>query len=230
MSLPDLVNPVLDFVVLAAEEEHRLDEEGIEHITKNFALAFAALFPVVSPVGAVPLFLSVTRGMPEKERRSNALKSVVAASIVLVLFLVVGKVLLNFFGIGLSALQLAGGAVVASIGWQMTTGPSFDPDAEPPTGGNVWFTPMTMPWLAGPGAMGIVLGFGSRTDSWQDYIGFVLGILAVQIVAFVLLVYAKKVDRVMGPTGMDAMNRILGMLILAIAAEMLFHGITEHTD
>ena len=198
------------------------------HVLASVGIAFGALFPIVNPLSKVAVFVGLTSRMSADERAREARHAAIAVFSVLVLFLVFGRLLLDLFEISLSGLQIAGAILVGWVGFQMSTGKVEDPESRPSE--RVFLAPLAIPLLAGPGAMGVVLGLGSRSDSHWDYLGFVAGILVLCAFLYALFTHAEKLTRLIGPAGMDALNRIFGLLVLAIAAEMMFHGIAEHQD
>lgn len=201
-----------------------------EHLLTSLVVAVAALFPVVDPIGIVPVFHNLTRGMSESERRRQALKGCLAACAILVVFLFFGRFVLDFFGISLAAIEFVGGIVIGVVGWEMlTSDASKELDEEESSGDeDVFFAPIAFPLLAGPGALAIILGLNNRHDHVLDYPGFVLGILVIAVVSYAILIHSDRVIKRLGPKGIDVINRILGLIVLAIAAELVFHGISDH--
>jgi multiple antibiotic resistance protein len=191
-------------------------------------VAFAALFPIIDPVGNVPTFLALTGRMDRVRRRSEALKSIAAALVILAVFLAIGNFILEYFGISLAAVEVVGGVVFGYMGWQMLFHSDELSDlAQHQSGTEIYFTPMAFPLLAGPGALAAVLALSNRADSWLDFPGFLIGIVLVLAVAYVLFTNADRVLRLLGPNGVDVMNRLMGLIVLLIAAEFVFHGVAD---
>jgi multiple antibiotic resistance protein len=191
-------------------------------------VAFAALFPIIDPIGNVPTFLALTGRMDGGRRRSEALKSVAAALAILVVFLAIGNFVLEYFGISLAAVEVVGGLVFGYMGWQMLFQTSGLPGVEQhDSGSDIYFTPMAFPLLAGPGALAAVLALSNRADSWLDFPGFLIGIVLVLAVAYLLFTNADRVLGLLGPKGIDIMNRLMGLIVLLIAAEFVFHGVAD---
>jgi multiple antibiotic resistance protein len=191
-------------------------------------VAFAALFPIIDPIGNVPTFLALTGRMDGGRRRSEALKSVAAALAILVVFLAIGNFVLEYFGISLAAVEVVGGLVFGYMGWQMLFQSSGLPGPEPhASGSDIYFTPMAFPLLAGPGALAAVLALSNRADSWLDFPGFLIGIVLVLVVAYLLFTNADRVLGLIGPKGIDLLNRLMGLIVLLIAAEFVFHGVAD---
>ncbi len=203
----------------------------MEELLKAAGVAIAALFPVVDPIGCTPWFLAATRDATQGERRSQALRAVLIAIVMLIVFLVAGSLILDFFGVSLAAVEFVGGLVIGWVGWEMLSArPVRDADAGRPGVGDpdIALSPLAFPLLAGPGALAIVLGLSNRHDTVFDYIGFALGIVLVMAFTFLILTRAGNIVAKLGPRWIDVINGVMGLIVLAIAAELIFHGISDH--
>jgi multiple antibiotic resistance protein len=193
---------------------------------KAIGESFGALFPVVNPIAVIPVFLVLTANRPASERMRVALRSSLFVLAILLVFLFAGEPLLHHFGISLEALQIAGGIVVGLAGLQMVTS-EVQVSGEGRTG-DISFSPLAMPLLAGPGALGVEMGLESRRSSDVPSPGFVIGILLVALAVYACLMLGGQLVRFIGDAGIDALRRIFGLLVLAIGVEMVVHGINEH--
>jgi multiple antibiotic resistance protein len=201
---------------------------------RTLALAAAesagALFPIVDPIGNSATFVALTRDQSAERRRVEARNTAIIVASILIVFLIIGEPLLRLFGISLEALQIAGGLVVGTAGFQMVTGFGWyaadAPDKR--AGTTVAFTPMAMPLLAGPGAMGIVLGFEARGSEFLAFPGFAVGILLISAVVYACLRLGDRIVALIGTAGLIALTRMLGLIVLAIGVELIVHGIVEH--
>ena len=131
---------------------------------------FFALFPIVNPLGGIPVFFSLTANFTPEERRRTALRTALYVIAILVTFMFFGRFVLNFFGISLSVLKIAGGLIVANTAWGMVTGSSRMTTAESSealTKEDISLTPMAMPMLSGPGSIGVVMGLAATADQNQ---------------------------------------------------------------
>jgi multiple antibiotic resistance protein len=186
------------------------------------------LFPIVDPVGNVPTFIALTSRW-EIERRKRLIARVVLFVIVgLSLFAAVGEPILHFFGVSLEALQIAGGIVIAYTGFQMITATEqfVRAEAQP---GDIAVSPLTVPLLAGPGAMAAILSLDSRDANVALALpGTIAGIVAIGACVFVAFRFGERISRGLGPGGIAALTMIMGLIVLAIGAEMVVHGIVEH--
>ncbi len=202
----------------------------MEGLLQAGGVAVVALFPIIDPIGNTPWFVGATRDLDVGARRSQAFRGAWIASVILIIFLLGGSFLLDFFGVSLAAVEFVGGLVIGWVGWQMLMdAPSRDLDEKAaPADRDISFSPLAFPLLAGPGALAISLGLTNRHDSAADYIGFCLGILVVMAISFVILTRAGELIAKIGPRGIDVINGILGLIVLAIGAELVFHGISDH--
>ena len=207
---------------------------AIQHLLLTIPAAatatFLALFPIVNPFGGIPLFFSITSGFTPKDRYRAALKTGFYVFLILVTFMFFGRFVLNFFGISLPVLQIAGGLIVANTAWGMVTGGNRitqEENDEAATKEDISLTPMAMPMLSGPGSIGVVMGLAAHVDSMTAYIGMVIGIAALALTVYLFLrLGGPLVDR-LGPGTVGAINRIFGFLILAIAVQLVWDGVAE---
>jgi len=194
------------------------------------AATFLALFPIVDPFGGIPVFYSITSDWPAKDRWLTAIKTSFYVFAILVVFLFFGRFVLSFFGISLPVLKIAGGLIVANTAWGMVTSTSRMTPAESheaTTKEDISFAPLAMPLLSGPGAIGVVMGLAAHTDQGVAYIGMVLGIGAIALSCLMFLILGGPLVRRLGPGAIGAINRIFGFLILAIAVQLVWDGMTD---
>ncbi len=191
---------------------------------------FLALFPIVNPFGGVPFFYALTSGYTRGERNVTALKSAFYVFAILVVFLFLGRFVLNFFGLSLPVLRIAGGLIVAHSAWGMVTGTERVTVAEgneAATKSDISLTPMAMPMLSGPGSIGVVMGLAATASTFLSYVGMVVGIAGLGIVVYLFLRLGGPLVARLGPTAAGAINRIFGFLILAVAVQLIWDGLAE---
>lgn len=190
--------------------------------------AFAALLPITNPLGALAAFAGLTAQHERRQARAEAIRTGIYVAAILAVFAVLGAAILRAFGITLSALQIAGGLVVCHSGFSMLNPKpalSQDEQAHTATKQDVSFSPMALPLVAGPGAIGVVIALASRNQGLAATIGLVVGCLAIGLLVAVLLAVGAPLVERLGPTGVGALSRIMGFLILAIGVELLVHGL-----
>lgn len=187
----------------------------------------AALFPIANPVGAVPIFYSLTVTDTPRYRLRQAQKIALNVVLVLATFLLLGKLILSFFGISLGVLRIAGGLIVAHTAWEMVTARqrlTFQENKEAIDKEDISFTPMAVPIVSGPGAIGVVIGLSTKASHWFDLLSCLMGIVLLGAILYLCLILGEPFVEKLGATGMGAFNRILGFLILAIAVQLIADG------
>jgi multiple antibiotic resistance protein len=194
------------------------------------AATFLALFPIVDPFGGIPIFFSMTSSWTARDRQRTALKTGIWVFVILVTFLFVGRFVLFFFGISLPVLKIAGGLIVANTAWGMVTSharitPEESQEAEGKE--DISLTPLAMPLMSGPGAIGVVMGLAAHVDSAASYMGMVIGIAAVALSVFLFFYMGGPLVRRLGPGAVGAINKIFGFLILAIAVQLVWDGVAD---
>ena len=193
----------------------------------SLGVAFAALFPIVNPIGGAPVFYALTEG-EGRGRTVQALRTGLNVALILIVGLLLGRFVLKAFGLSLAEIRIAGGLIVAHTAWRMV---NSDPriTAGEEKGArkkqDISFTPMAMPLLAGPGAIGVVVGIAAHGHSWGDYIGYVIGIVLIAASVFACLAVSGTIFKRLGPNGIGVLNRIFGFLILAIAVALVSRGV-----
>jgi MarC family membrane protein len=191
---------------------------------------FLALFPIVNPFGGVPFFYALTTNYTRPERNMSALKTALYVFAILVFFLFLGRFVLNFFGLSLPVLRIAGGLIVAHSAWGMVTGTERVTVAEgneAATKADISLTPMAMPMLSGPGSIGVVMGLAATTSSPLSYLGMVLGIAGLGLAVYLFLRLGGPLVARLGPTAAGAINRIFGFLILSVAVQLIWDGLAD---
>ncbi|MCW3846346.1 MarC family protein [Sphingomonas sp. LB-2] len=196
-----------------------------------FISAFATLFVVIDPPGCAPIFAGLTAGATEAHRRAMALRAVFVAAIILVLFALFGRALLNGLGISLYSFRIAGGIMLFLIALDMVFEKRTERredraeklKAEPVVDVSVF--PMAMPMIAGPGSIASVMLLMSHSDTYQDQ-AIVFGALAVILVlTLVALLAAGPIMRIVGAKIEAVISRLLGVLLAALATQFVIDGI-----
>jgi multiple antibiotic resistance protein len=209
-------------------------QTAVKHILQDLPTAslatFLALFPIVNPFGGIPLFFSLTTSFPPGERNRTAMKTAFYVVAILVVFMLFGRFVLNFFGISLPVLKIAGGLIVANTAWGMVTGSSrmtHEENSEALTKEDISLTPMAMPMLSGPGSIGVVMGLAAHADNLFAYLGMILGILGIGLAVYLFLRLGGPLVKQLGPGATGAISRIFGFLILAIAVQLVWDGVAD---
>jgi len=208
----------------------------VNNILNSFLLVYAALFPIVNPVGSAPIFLGLTRHCTPKERHSLAWRVGLNGFILLLASLLVGSHVLEFFGITLPVLRIAGGLVVTSFGWHMLQAGKAANDAAAantvqPTDA---FYPLTMPLTIGPGSISVAITLGSQRPKGITNLAelasvggaAIAGLIAVMATVYFCYRSAEKIVAVLGEKGSDVMVRLSAFILLCIGIQILWNGIS----
>ncbi|MBN3925235.1 MarC family protein [Nostoc sp. NMS4] len=193
----------------------------------NTLATFMALFPIANPIGAVPVFYTLTATETSSQRHQQALQTAANVVLVLAVFLVAGRWILEFFGISLNVLRLAGGLLVAHTAWEMVTvrqrlTPSEKDEAMEKE--DISFTPMAVPLISGPGAIGVVTSLSISFNHWVEYLESLVGIVLIGISLYLCLVLGEPLIKRLGRNGVGALNRVFGFFILAIGVRFIADG------
>lgn len=197
----------------------------------NFATtAFLTLFVIVDPVGLTSLFLGVTNGYTKEHRRSTALRAVLIAAAILVAFLFAGGPLLEYIGVSIDALRIAGGLLLFKLAFDMVLGrrtrTTDDEEQEAHLRDDVAVFPLAIPLIAGPGAFATILVLATEANQRPEY----TAILIAALVVVLTLVYlgfrlAIPIQRVLGNTGTAVVTRVLGIILAALAVQLVIDSV-----
>jgi len=212
----------------------------MQEFAHTFLLVYAGLFPIVNPVGSAPIFLGLTSGCTDVERRSLALRVAFNSFLLLLGSLFVGSHLLEFFGITLPAVRVAGGLVVTAFGWKLLHANEELADQRDiqatahrvaPTDA---FYPLTMPLTVGPGSISVAITLGSQRPMAADlaHIGnflvlggaAVAGLAAISLTCYVCYRFGDEMARVLGKSGTSVLVRLSAFILLCIGIEILWSG------
>jgi multiple antibiotic resistance protein len=191
---------------------------------KLFIEVFVTLFVIMDPPGTIPLFLSLTSGRTAAIRRRLAWQAVLVAFFVITVFALFGQSILNYLGITLPAMQAAGGLLLLLVALELLTGKADEP-AET-SNVNVALVPLGTPLLAGPGAIVATIVFVRGVDGPADGFTIAAAIVAVHLVLWVFLRFSVGIIKVIRESGVTLISRIAGLLLSAIAVQLVADAIT----
>jgi MarC family membrane protein len=202
---------------------------SLKDVLGFIGIAFTLLFPLVNPIGAVPAFSSLTVNDTPEFKKSQSLKIAINVTIILIVFFFIGQILLDFFGISIGVLRIAGGLIVGNSAWQMVTSKSEpeNPEKSKVQNIDISFMPMAMPLLSGPGSIGAVIGLSFIAKDFDDHIGYVLGIMMLGLVTYILLRLSVPLMNKLGRNGIAVLTKMMGFFILAIAVNLVYNGVVD---
>jgi multiple antibiotic resistance protein len=160
-------------------------------------------------------------------RRRQATLACLYATAVLWVFLFAGAVIMSFFGISIPSLRIAGGLIVARVGFGMLAPPDADTAEHAPARADIAFTPLAVPMLSGPGSIAVTIGMAAGAQSAAEYVAIAVGIAIVVAVSWAVLRSAEAVKRFLGEQGIDALTRIMGFLLVCIGVQFIGIGVIE---
>ncbi len=194
-------------------------------------VTFSGIFAVVDPFTALPAFLAMTPTNTPAARAAMARRASIAALLILAGFALAGGLLFKFFGVTLASFKMAGGLLLLLMAIDMLraqpsrTRQSPEEAAEGAAKSDVAIFPLATPLLAGPGSIATTMVFMGRSTSWWQTLPVLLSIVLTCLIAYLLLRSASVIDRLMGRTGMNVLNRIMGLILAAIAVQFMVDGL-----
>jgi len=189
------------------------------------------LFVIMDPPGVVPIFLALTGAMDAKARSKAAFQATLLSLGVISLFALAGKQILHYLGVDLPALQGAGGLLLLLVALELLTGKADDPTQNGAS--NVALVPLGTPLLAGPGAIVAVILFVQDADNAGGYGGYIavaLAILGVHIGIYLAMRFSSVIVRVIKRGGIEVLTRIAGLLLAAIAVQLIAASIFGYIE
>mgnify|MGYP001273496696 FL=1 len=198
-----------------------------------FIYVFAALFSVINPLGTVPIFVGLTQEYSASERSRTSLLTAVNIFVILLISFFTGRFILHFFGISIESLRIAGGLIIVTSGFALLTGSfskhkgmekervkndAFQRDS-------VSLTPLAIPMLAGPGSISLLIGMYEDYSIISEKIITILAILCVCLATFLVLRSSHYIVKMLGASGINAISRIIGFIVIAIGIEYISSSI-----
>jgi multiple antibiotic resistance protein len=209
----------------------------LRDFVSTILLAIGALLPIVDPLGGAPIYLAMTANLAARERNRMAKAVAVNSFLLLIASALVGAYVLDFFGLSIPAVQVAGGLVVCAIAWSLLNSPNSPPPLareEPTEAPEVLsqraFYPLTMPLTVGPGSISVALTLGANpTQGLRPLLvtalAHTLGILVVAASVYLCYRYAEPILRKLGPTGTSVVVRLSAFILLCIGVQIGWNGL-----
>ena len=192
-------------------------------------LCFTSFFTLTNPLGTMPVFLTMTNGMNDHERKAIVRRATIVSFITLIVFTFSGQVLFKFFGISSNGFRIAGGFIIFKIGFDMLqarySNAKLKEEEVKTYADDISITPLAIPMLCGPGAIAnaIMLMDDASTLSLK---GTLIGIIAlVYFITFLILRASTRLVRILGETGNNVMMRLMGLILMVIAVECFVSGL-----
>ena len=198
---------------------------------KLFLAYFVGLFAIVDPAAAVPIWISLTKNEAIARRKSLAATTAKYVFAILICFLFVGHAILQFFGISLLGMKIAGGIMLIINALELLHGHKGQTVPLTEDRHSIAFTPMAMPLLSGPGAIAVILGIGGDLgyvwDSPINYTIAALAIILVCMIVYAVLSYSHYIQRLVGDTLLHAVTLFMGFFLLCIGIQFLVDSLPQ---
>ena len=192
-------------------------------------LCFTSFFTLTNPLGTMPVFLTMTNGMNDHERKAIVRRATIVSFITLMVFTFSGQFLFKFFGISSNGFRIAGGFIIFKIGFDMLqarySNAKLKEEEVKTYADDISITPLAIPMLCGPGALAnaIMLMDDASTLSLK---GTLIGIIAlVYFITFLILQASTRLVRILGETGNNVMMRLMGLILMVLAVECFVSGL-----
>lgn len=216
----------------------------LSSVLASFVAVFAALFPVVNPLGDGPIFLNMVQSCSERVRKKLARDVSINCFALLLGSMLIGPQLLLFFGISLPALKLAGGAVVIAMGWNLLNQQgSSDHNTDSSNGitdetadGSAFF-PLTMPLTVGPGSIATAISLVAAQQDEKSFhflselpsvIGATLALVALSLVIYLVYRESSGIQKMLGANGTNVLMRLFAFILLAIGVQIFLGGLSGY--
>jgi multiple antibiotic resistance protein len=204
----------------------------LRQFVEGVLLVTAALLPIVNPFGGAPMFLAMTADCTPELRATLAKKIAINAFVLLLASLFIGTYVLDFFGLSVPIVQVAGGIVVCAAGWELlraeSTTPTM-PDAPPAAIATRAFYPLTLPLTVGPGTISVAITIGAHHPQSMRALlangtADVVGAFLTAATVFICYRYADAMGRVLGETGTSVLIRLSAFILLCVGVQIFWTG------
>lgn len=199
-----------------------------------FFYIFAALFSVLNPIGAIPVFVGLTQDYTKTELNKTSLWTAINVFIILLVAYFIGEYVLRFFGISLEALRIAGGIIIANSGFGLLSGEvkkrkgiNKKVESEAQEKHAIALTPLAMPLLAGPGSISLLIAFYQEHNNFIAISIAIAAIFAVALSIYLVLKSAHYLVKYLGESGIVAISRIVGFFVIAIGIQYIVNAILK---
>lgn len=195
-------------------------------------LYFTSFFTLMNPFGVMPVFLTMTDGLSKKARRKTAITANLTAFLVLLLFAISGKYLFDFFGISIAGLKIVGGVLFFIMGYDMLNARlsrmKLREEEVAAYVDDVAVTPLGIPMIAGPGSITNAMVLMAESHTVTDKGMVILSIFLVSMISLIILLGAPGIIKFLGDRGNKIMMKIMGLIVMVIAVEFFFAGLSHY--
>ncbi|MFL5953977.1 MAG: MarC family protein [Gaiellaceae bacterium] len=195
---------------------------------RAFGETFVTLFVITDPIGNAPIFVAITRNLTPRQRQHAALRAVLAAGALIIGFAVFGELILRYLHVSLGSLSIAGGLLLMLVALEMLRGEDF-PGAEARVPEDIALVPLATPLVAGPGAIATSIVLWRAHPSVEGHVAVLVAIVLAVACVGVALILAERVTRATSPAVLSFLTRVFGLLLSAIAVQLVVDGVRSLT-
>ena len=200
----------------------------METIIPYAPLCFTSFFTLTNPLGTMPVFLTMTKGLDDGERSHIVKRATIISFLILICFTFCGQFLFKFFGISTNGFRIAAGIIILKIGYDMLqaryTNTKLKDEEIKAYANDISITPLSIPMLCGPGAIANGIILMDDADNWMLKVTLVSVIAIVYILTYIILRLSTRLVKFMGETGNNVMMRLMGLILMVIAVECFVGG------
>ncbi len=210
-----------------------LSTPGARELFGYGVVALSAIFFVVDPIAVVPVFITITEGDSADKRKQMALRACIVTAGILLTFLIAGGLIFKLFSLTLAAFRIAGGLLLSLTGLDMlrsvtsstkTSDKEMNEAVKKP---DVAIVPLAMPLLAGPGSIATVMVLVAQAKHFWQVVILGAAIVITAAVSYLMLRAASLVNRILGASGRAILERVMGLLLVAIAVQFIIGGVRD---
>ena len=201
----------------------------METIIPFALLCFASFFTLTNTLGTMPVFLTMTNGLSNEERKRIVKRATITSFLILMGFTFCGQFLFQFFGISTNGFRIAAGIIILKIGYDMLqarySNAKLKEDEIKAYANDISITPLSIPMLCGPGAIANGIIYMSDATTWELKVTLISVIAIVYVITYIILRLSTKLVRIIGETGNNVMMRLMGLILMVIAVECFVGGL-----
>ena len=201
----------------------------METIIPFALLCFTSFFTLTNPLGTMPVFLTMTNGLSDDERKHIIKRATIVSFIILIAFTLCGQFLFKFFGISTNGFRIAAGFIILKIGYDMLqarySNAKLKEDEIKAYVNDISITPLSIPMLCGPGAIANGIILMSDATTWELQCTLISMIAVVYVISYFVLRLSTRLVKLIGETGNNVMMRLMGLILMVIAVECFVGGL-----
>lgn len=213
-------------IVILYPECVEFNSTKTESMFTLFITSCISLFSLINPLSAIPVFISLTSGYSPGHLRVTIRKTAIYIFIICLVSFFIGNYILEFFGISIHALKLAGGIIISRSGFLLLNSQhkndiQGEVKEESLVKEDISFSPLAMPLLAGPGSISLLINLSLKTETFLEKMVTVSSIFVVSLVIFFIFFLAPKILKYLGQAGIRSMSKIMGFIVLSLGIQMV---------